>query len=111
LEISSGVFSSSRSIIASDVYLRIFWVSSDGETDERKERKGGDCFKDDNENGFKALKMSIKHSAHPESLNSDLIKLKCSSLEFFHKPMIRGNDKTNFVIEIISSFIILFQLK
>jgi hypothetical protein len=36
LEISSGVFSSSRSIIIFDVYLRISAVSSDGKTNERK---------------------------------------------------------------------------
>jgi hypothetical protein len=66
-------------------------VSLDGETDERKERKGDDCFEDDNEDEFKALKISIKHSVHPESLNSDLIKLKCSSLEFFHELMIIKN--------------------
>jgi hypothetical protein len=93
LEISFGIFLFSRSITAIDVYLRISAVSSDGETDERKERKGGDCFEDDNENGSKALKMSIKHSVHPESLNIDLIKLKCSSLEFFHNLMIERNDE------------------
>jgi hypothetical protein len=52
-------------MIVFDVSSRICAVSSDGETDERKERKGGDCFEDDNENGFKALKMSIKYSVHP----------------------------------------------
>jgi hypothetical protein len=91
LEISCGVFLSSRSIISSDVYLRICAVSSDGKIDERKKRKGGNCFEDDNEDGFKALKMSIKHSVHPESLNSDLIKLKCSSLDFFHDLMMIKN--------------------
>jgi hypothetical protein len=75
LEISSGVFLFSRSKIVFDEHSRIFWVSSNEETDERKERKGGHCFEDDNENGFKALKISIKHFVHPESLNSDFIKL------------------------------------
>jgi hypothetical protein len=83
LEISSGVFSFSTSIIAIDENLRMFAVRSDRETDERKEKKEGNCFEDDN--GFKALKISIKHSIHPESLNSDFIKLKCSSLEFLYE--------------------------
>jgi hypothetical protein len=114
LEISFGVFSSSRSIIISDMHLRIiavcpdgetdegkerkerkgsncFGVSLDGETNERKERKEGNCFEDDNEDGFKALKTSTKHSVHPEPLNCDFIKLKCSSLEFFHDLIIRRN--------------------
>jgi hypothetical protein len=60
-------------------------VSLDGETYERKERKGGNCFEDDNEDWFKALEISIKYFVHPDSLNSDLIKLKYSSLEFFHE--------------------------
>jgi hypothetical protein len=34
-----GVFSSSKSIVAFDVFLRISAVYLDGETDERKERK------------------------------------------------------------------------
>jgi hypothetical protein len=61
-------------------------------TDEKKERKGGDRNADYNENRFKALKMSIKHSVHPESLRSDLIKSKCSSLESFHKSIKEGSD-------------------
>jgi hypothetical protein len=62
LEISFGVFSSSRSIIISDMHLRIstlifLWrkerkkkgsncsaVFSDEKTDERKGRKGSNCF-------------------------------------------------------------------
>jgi hypothetical protein len=52
-----------------------------------RERRG----RDDNENGCKALKILIKLSIHPESLNSDLIKLKCSSLEFFHELMVIKN--------------------
>jgi hypothetical protein len=34
------------------------------------------------------LKISIKHSVHPESLNSDFIKSKYSSIEFFHELVI-----------------------
>jgi hypothetical protein len=93
LEIFCGIFSSLRSIIACDIFRRIPAVCLDGETHERKERKRGDCFEDDNETGFKALKMSIKHSVHPEYSNSDLIKSKCSSLEFFHETMTERNSE------------------
>jgi hypothetical protein len=97
LEIFYGVFSSSRSTIIFDVSLRISAVSSDGETDERKERKGGNCSEGDNEDEFKALDISIKHSVHPESLNSDFIKLECSTLELFHELMIKESvEQINF---------------
>jgi hypothetical protein len=83
LEISSGVFPSSSNIIAAVV----FRVYLEEEVDEKKERKGSNCFEDD-ENGFKALKISYRHSLHLESLNSDFIKFEFLSLEFFHEMMI-----------------------